>query len=400
MKIKTITGAGPETGAALLQIGSAVRGCGLSPQLAIVLYDTTHDDLMIHAQLRELLPATRLIGGTSFNGFMSEVGVFPAGSIGLMMIEDEQGNYGVAAAPKGADPSATAERLVHEALADADCAGQIPEAIWIFQAPGDEERVLEGVHRVLQDGCPVYGGSVADNDVSGKWREMATSGVMDDGIVIAVMFPSGALGHAFQGGCSPSGPSGVVTAVADTHGAGSGREIVSIDNRPAAHVFNEWIGGAVDDEVAHGGDIMAKTVLHPLAIQIEQDGDTPHYLLVCTVCITPEGHLRTLTNLRQGQRIYLMQGNPRRLVQRAGSVASCSLRQLGGSCPPRGALLAFCGVLRIAVGDALPEAAESIRASLGNIPFLSAFTFGEQGVVSGRNLHGNLMISVMSFGGS
>ena len=103
MKIKTFAATGPETEIALQQIEAAVTGSGLKPDLAVIVYDTTHDDVLIHGRLRKLMPRARLMGGTSFNGFMTEAGISPAGSIGLFVVEDPDGSYGVAAAPRGAD---------------------------------------------------------------------------------------------------------------------------------------------------------------------------------------------------------------------------------------------------------------------------------------------------------
>jgi hypothetical protein len=47
----------------------------------------------------------------------------------------------------------------------------------------------------------------------------------------------------------------------------------------------------------------------------------------------------------------------------------------------------------------MQEVVESLRGALGERPFLGTFTFGEQGCfVGGENRHGNLMISVLTFG--
>lgn len=53
----------------------------------------------------------------------------------------------------------------------------------------------------------------------------------------------------------------------------------------------------------------------------------------------------------------------------------------------------------LAVQPRMEEVAQALRGALPGVPFLGGFTFGEQGrSVTGANLHGNLMISVIVFG--
>jgi hypothetical protein len=398
MQIVSMAAPGPDAESALAAIAVAIAKGSVRPQLAFVLYDADHDDALIHARLRQLLPDTRLIGGTSFNGFMTEAGVAPRGSLGLLLVEDATGSYGVAGAAKGADPTATAAHLVREALADAGCSGQIPEAVWIYQAPGAEEQVLAGVRSVMHDTCPVYGGSAADNEVAGRWRLLMKDGPLPDAIVVAVLFPSGTLGHAFQGGCAPTGQSGVVTQVLGEVGGTVGREIITIDDLPAGQVYNQWIGGELADELRTGGNILARTTLHPLAISIEQPGEAAHHLLIHPESFTADGHLRTFCNVARGERLFAMQGDAARLPDRTGRVVSHALRQLGEDQPLRGALLIYCAGCRLAVGERIDGVAAAVHEVLGDTPYLCAFTFGEQGSLGGGNRHGNLMISALAFG--
>jgi hypothetical protein len=65
----------------------------------------------------------------------------------------------------------------------------------------------------------------------------------------------------------------------------------------------------------------------------------------------------------------------------------------------RGAMAIYCGGCMLAVRPRMDEVVAELRAALPGVPFLGAFTFGEQGQsVAGVNLHGNLMISVVVFG--
>jgi hypothetical protein len=52
----------------------------------------------------------------------------------------------------------------------------------------------------------------------------------------------------------------------------------------------------------------------------------------------------------------------------------------------------------LAVDDQMPEVANTVLRAFGGMPFIGCFTFGEQGLMLDRNVHGNLMISAIAFG--
>jgi hypothetical protein len=262
------------------------------------------------------------------------------------------------------------------------------------------------LRRVVGDRCPIVGGSSADNDVSGRWRQLGPNGPMSDGLAVAVLLPSAPLGNAFQGGYEPTGQNGVVTSIGFTADgqsgvvtASSGREIVSIDGEPAAEVYNRWIGGQIDAQVSNGGTILAETTMMPIATDAGLVDGVAQYLLIHPESVTKESALRTFCNVEVGARVYAMKGNRQRLVERAGRVAGQAMRALpAGNGGAAGALIVYCGGCKMAVGDDIRDVSRAVSESLGGAPFIGCFTFGEQGQLLDRNVHGNLMISAVVFG--
>jgi hypothetical protein len=63
-----------------------------------------------------------------------------------------------------------------------------------------------------------------------------------------------------------------------------------------------------------------------------------------------------------------------------------------------GGLMVYCAGCMMAVGPRMPEVAGNVAAGFDGHPFIGTFTFGEQGQMVGRNVHGNLMISAVAFG--
>ncbi len=405
LHVHAVSAADTDTAVSLLDAELAAHR--FQPQLVFAFYGCDHDDRLLHQYLSARFPQAALVGGSSSGGFMTHLGTTGPEAIGLMLVHDDDGDYGAAAAPLGADAAHTAEALLLQALADCGCSGELPELIWVYQAPGREEAVIEGLRRVVGDRCPIVGGSSADNDVSGRWRQIGPGGAMSDGLAVAVLLPSSPLGYAFRGGYEPAGPSGVVTGIGYQPGGpsglvtgSSGREIVSIDGQPAAEVYNRWIGGRIDTQLAlpQGGSILLDTTLCPIATDTSPVEGVSHFLLIHPESVTPSHALRTFCNLEDGARIYAMKGDRQRLVDRAGRVAAQALAALpAGHAGAAGALVVYCGGCKLAVGDDIARVSQAVVHSLGDVPFIGCFTFGEQGQLIDRNRHGNLMVSAVVF---
>ena len=114
--------------------------------------------------------------------------------------------------------------------------------------------------------------------------------------------------------------------------------------------------------------------------------------------VTAAGALRTFRNAESGARIYSMKGDRGRLVERAARVAGQAMRMLPGShSDAAGALVVYCGGCKMAIGDDIHKVSAAVAGQLGAAPFIGCFTFGEQGRLLERNVHGNLMISAVVF---
>ena len=214
------------------------------------------------------------------------------------------------------------------------------------------------------------------------------------------------IGFAFQGGYEPAGPTGVVT------GLGYGRARIAASSPrlsaakssrstalPAAEVYDRWTGNRIASKLETGGSILADTTMCPLAIDAGQVEGVTNYLLIHPDAISASRTLTTFRNVEVGTRIYAMKGDRRRLVERAGRVARQAKAQLASaSGTAAGGLVVYCGGCRLAVGEEISEVAATVAEAFDGAPFIGCFTFGEQGQLVDRNVHGNLMISAVAFG--
>lgn len=406
VQVRSYVCAGDTTAEALSALSAAMENAPVVPDFLCVFYGCAHDDEAIQAFVRERFPGAAMLGGTSCGGVMSENGLGGERSIGLLLVEDPDGDYGTAAVRLQGSVADCAEQALHAALEAAGCEGELPELIWIYQAPGQEEAVIDGLRRVVGDRCPIIGGSSADDDIAGEWRQLGPDGLMTDGLVVGVLFSSGGIGFAFQGGYEPSGASGVVTRVGfDPAGESGivtkarGRQIICIDGEPAAEVYNRWLDGALDAKVADGGNILTDTTMFPVGVDVGKIEGITHYLLIHPDQILGEGVLSTFAEVEEGTRLFSMKGNKSNLAERAGKVAAAARSTLpGGESSLAGGLVIYCAGCMLAVGGEMPRVSRAVSASFDGAPFLGCFTFGEQGAILGRNAHGNLMISAIAFG--
>ena len=405
VNLRSLTASSSDTPRALATLAAQLQD-NTRPAFVCAFYDAVHDDRLISAFLQQRFPGAAVIGGTSCSGIMTQQGLGGPGSIGLLLVDDADGNYGAAAVRLEGNPADCAERALRAALRAADCTDELPELVWIYQSPGTEEDVITGLRRVLGERCPIIGGSSADNATEGLWRQLGPNGPMKDGLVVGVLFPSGGIGFAFQGGYEPTGPSGVVTRVGYKASGDSGvvtrcngREILTIDDEPAAAVYNRWVGGLLSEKLGEGGPILTDTTMFPLGIDSGKIEDVPHYMLIHPARILKNGGLSTFASVEVGTRVYCMNGNRERLVERAGKVAAAAAAALpGGGANVAGALIVYCAGCMLAVGEEMPSVARTVAESLEGRPFIGCFTFGEQGFMIDRNAHGNLMISAVAFG--
>jgi len=401
LSIRTFAAAGANTDDVLGELDRQMAQSGLvTAHFVISFFGCDHDAGKVHDFIGKRCRGAVFVGGTSNTGLMTDRALWGTDAIGLFVMDDPDGQYGVAIEPIGDDPSAAAEKALHAALENATCPGELPSLIFVYQAPGGEEDVIDGFRKVVGDGCPILGGSSADDDTSGRWRQMANTGALTDGIAVAVLFPSGNIGTVFTGGFEPAGPNGIVTRVVpDRHGKARSHEVAEIDGRPAAAVYDEWSNNILGDKAAVGGNVFEETSGHPFGVEAGAIDGITNFILVHPVKATPEGCMITFAAVQEGARIHIMRGARKRLAQRAGHAAADAVERLpDGPASLAGALLVFCAGCKRAIGDRMPEVARDVAENLDGRPFLCCFTFGEQGSIAGKNAHGNLMIAAAAFG--
>ena len=215
--------------------------------------------------------------------------------------------------------------------------------IWINPPPGPEDEVILGV----QDGMggkqvEIIGGSSADNDVTGKWKQWNSEvGVVSNGVSFVIARCSAQLkGLAFTG-YSATPKMGTVTKM------NGPRHIITIDNKPAGQVYDDWTSGHFRDLWADPEDsnILGPSSVYPLGQVVGRDWDNeevyrtlhPHLL------VKSDGSMTCFSDVHEGQEICMMTGTKENIQTKISAVASNVLRSTGiPTSELRGALVVFC----------------------------------------------------------
>ena len=367
---------------------------GAEPDYVVVAYTDAYEAGALAQALDALPKGVRVHASSSAAGVMTEAGYHARDgqAFAMLGVADREGGFGVAAEPLDPSPREAGARAARRAIERADRPGEVPALLWLSVGPGVEEEVLHGIADVVGPNVPVFGGTAAASTLSGGWSQIERGAAYTHAALVSAIFPSDDVSYFFSGGYAPTEHRGRVTR-------GGGRRIEQIDGEPAAVVYNRWTGGLIEGALG-GGPIVHLTAFTPFGRVATSVGDVPYYTLIYPGTVDEAGAITLSASVPEGGEILLMRGSQESLVERAAGVTQEALDAGGGRrIAPAGALVTYCGGCMMAVREHMPRVAAGVREKLGGVPFLGAFTFGEQGCLApGVNAHGNLLISAVVFG--
>ena len=342
----------------------------------------------VMALLRERCPRTPVFGATSFQGVFTANG-FVRDVCLLVGEESDGGNVSVSLQPVGASLAReSSEKACHEIEREL---GHRPKMLVLHATPGFEERILEGVRAAYGATVPVFGGSAADDSLTGKWQVHANGVSAQEGFVLAGISTPRDVRGGFMGGFLPTDHAGVVTKV-------DGRVIHEIDGRPAAEVYDAWTGGAIRQALEDGGNVLSKTNMRPLSRCVGSAMGMPRRILSHPHQVLAGSRALTFfTEFSRSDRLTLMTSTGDPMVSRVRRAVERARGSLVG--PPRGGLLVYCGGSLSAILDKADAICREFEQAMGGAPFIGIATFGEQGAffAGSGSWHGNLMCSAVMF---
>lgn len=335
--------------------------------------------------IQEVMPEVPCIGNTSFTGVILPEGYVSGqdGFIGMMAIADADLQVGIASVKKRKNAIEDGMEVAQKAMNNAGKT-EAPDYFYMVAPPGEEEFYLKGITRIIGR-VPFFGGSAADNSISGDWQLYTQEGSFSDGIAVAFFYTDKEMKNQFTGAYHETEDRGIITKVSGD------RTLVEIDGEPALEKYAKWRGMTADSLLE--GNLLVAAITSPLgvkdrlgdlvAIRHPMNGNADHSMAVGN-------------KLSEGTAVIRMEASIDELIASTGKEVSNLNKKM--KTIPGAYHLVHCGGRRAGIGERIEEVVTEIKKAAGEVPFIVEFTFGEYGFeADGINTCGGLMLSYTAF---
>lgn len=326
-----------------------------------------------------------IIGCTSSGGIIVPDGYITSerGFAGILALGDPDLTVGVAASPRKDCPRKTGAEVAREAMRKAGRT-DAPAYFYMVASPAEEESYVKGIEDVIGR-VPFFGGSAADNTVSGEWSIYTADTVFSDGVAVAFFYTDKKMANVYTGAYRESNNVGIITKIDGK------RRLVEIDGKPAVRKYAEWTKkGAAQ---LAGGNLLAETILAPLGVK-DRLGDL--VAIRHPMFANDDGSMNIGNDLAVNTAVIQMEGSVDELIDSTGNALKEVNENLGTEAGAY--LLVHCGGRKLGIGDRIDEVAKQLKKEANGVPFMTIFTFGEYGVRDhGANTCGGLMLSFTGF---
>ena len=334
------------------------------PKLGLLFTSIKYNQDEVIKGIKSVNNEIKVLGCTSSGAIMTPEGIIasPDGFAGMLVLEDNELNVGVAASPRGNDPRETGRKLAKQAMNDAG-KKHPPVAFAMFANPAEEEYYLKGIQDVVGE-IPMFGGSAADDAVAGDWKVFCEDQSFGDGCAIAFFYTTKEIKNVFTGAFEETDTVGIVTKVADD------RRIVEIDHEPALKKYASWIGANADDLM--GQNLLVASIPHAVGVKsIQGDLTAVRHPMIGN----EDYSFNVGAKVAEKTAFILLHNDVDGLIN--GAVDT--IKEVKKGFDPAALFLVHCGGRKLHIGDRVDEDFVAIKSACGNVPFIVAFTFGEYG---------------------
>ena len=358
---------------------------GLSPKFGLLFNSVGYDQKKLIEGVKSIIPNTDIVGCTTSAGILVPDGymIDETGTAEMLAFDDEEMTVACYGMAKGKNARETGREVALKALEKAGI-DYAPDYFFMSASPAEEEEYIKGIQDIIGR-VPCFGGSAADNTVEGKWSIFYNDTIFNDGVVVAFFYTAKNIETVYTGAYNETKDMGIITKLNDT------RVLAEIDGTPATDKYKEWRG--LDDEAVTGGNLLVTTITSPLGIKDRLGNLTA---IRHPMNGNADKSMNIGANLSTGTTVIRMEATVDELINSTGN----TLKELKKKCPNAAAyLLVHCGGRRLGIGDRMNEVYEALKKEAGDVPFITAFTFGEYGYTDDdqTNTTGGLMLSFTAF---
>ncbi len=359
---------------------SAAKGLRNS-KLGMLYTSDVYEQAKVIEGVKSVFSETPIIGCTSCGGVIIPEGVIANddGFSAMMVLDDKDMIVGLAASPKKGDARKMGQRLALEAIENSGT-NQIPNYFYMVASPKEEESYLKGIEDIIGR-VPFFGGSAADNTVSGNWKIFCNDQVFSDGCAVAFFYTDKLMGTEYTGTYHETENAGVITKIEGK------RTLVEINGTPALKQYGKWTG--CKPKELSKNNLLGTTILKPLGVK-SAIGDF-------TVIRHPmfgndDGSMNIGNDLATGVAVVQMEATVDELISSTKKATTACKNKIDTD--PACYFLVHCGGRKVGIGDRIGEVHKAIKAVTKDVPFITIFTFGEYGYQEHNgNICGGLMLS-------
>lgn len=354
-------------------------------KVAFLFSSVDYNEQKLIGGAKEELGTAPIIGCTSNGGLLVPDGYITSehGFAGMLAIGDPDTAVGVAGEKKLFTARETGRKVAIDAMNKVGTTFS-PSYFFMIATPGEEEEYAKGIQDIIGD-VPMFGGSCADDDLSGKWRIFTSDKVFSEGVAVAFFYTNKKLVNEYTGRYHETVNAGIITKIRGK------RTLEEIDNMPAMKKYSEWT--KIKTRELMGDKILTASILKPIGIK------------------TPTGNITLIRHPMAGNSDYSINlGNDLAVntvaIQMQASLdelikaPKLTLRDLKRKlkAEPAAYLFIHCGGRKIAIGNRIEEVNNLLKEEVGNVPYIMPFTFGEYGRYEHEaNNMGGLMLSFTAF---
>ena len=341
-----------------------------SPSGILVWAASSYSGVEVAAAVEARFPGVPSVGGTAASTLCSQSGFLMDG-VAIAALTSVEVSVGV-----GRDLSQDPADSVELAVSAASGGVASPKLCVLSSAAFscDLSELALATQRAVGEGCFVVGGPTADQRTNTmaeqRTQQFACGEVLEDSVCMMLIGGDFTVGSSYGSGWRPIGAEAVVTKA-------EGLAVHQLNGRPILDVI-EGVWDA--DSIGVLGHFPLQ-VSHP-------SGD----FLRAVLRLNPEDRSAVFAaSIPEGSRVRITDALPGGILEGARDSAREALRRYSGS-SPGGALVFSCASRKWLLGTRIEMEAEEVRRELGDIPFVSFYTFGEY---VGTNLHNQTIHTVV-----
>lgn len=357
-----------------------------NPKLGLVYCSCVYQEEDVLKGVQNITGTLPLIGCTSAGALIVPDGIIKGdqGFSGMMLFDDEDLKVAVAGSERGKDPRETGKKIAVDAIKSAGTKVR-PSYFYMVCSPAEEEFYLKGIEDVIGR-VPFFGGSCADDELNGEGRILCNGEAYADGCAVAFFYTDKKIVTEFTGAYKETEDCGIITKVTGN------RVLAEIDGIPALQKYAEWTGTTT--EALQGMNLLSASITSPIGIK-DPLGDLTviRHPMVGNV----DNTMNIGNNLEVGTAVIRMESTIDKIISSTHDTVEKTKEKLGEKASAY--VLIHCGGRKLGIGDRLEEVYKHVKKSVGKVPFMMIFTFGEYGYNNhSANSCGGLMLSFTAFG--